>query len=84
MKTTVYLRVAKRSQPYRGSTMKFAASDFPNALLIESGEEFLPTVAFALDLDIPEKMFRQAEQVIAELEIHEEDVEIAAEVRERE
>jgi hypothetical protein len=42
--------------------------------------EYLPTVAFAIVLDIPDSAFAQAEQVIAEITIPESEIQIAAEV----
>ena len=38
----------------------------------------LPTVAFAINVEIPDEAFRQAERVIAELKISEEAIDIAS------
>jgi hypothetical protein len=40
----------------------------------------LPTIAFAIDVEIPDKAFKQAENVIAEIVIPDGSWEIAAEV----
>lgn len=79
MKCKVYMRVAKSSGP---KGYKVAASIRPNyqALTLGSGysERAVPTAAFALELDIPEAIFKRAEQVLAELELDEGDVQVAA------
>jgi hypothetical protein len=81
MKLTVYMRVAKgvRGKP------KVDARTTPNhkPLMASIGnwnEKALPTAAFALDLDIPDEIFHRAETVLAELELTEDDVRVAAEV----
>ena len=70
MKTRVHLRIAKTTSsraPY-----KVAATAKPNHQPITDmyGNAF-PTVAFALDLNIPDGLFRQAERVIAEITVPE-------------
>lgn len=79
MKCKVYMRVAKSRGP---KGYRVAASIRPNyqPLKIEGyNERALPTAAFALDLDIPEEIFRRAEQVLAEIELDAGDVLVAAE-----
>jgi hypothetical protein len=78
MKATVYLRVAKGP---RGP--KFAATTKPSRAPLTTGgwnEKHLPTVAFALLLNIPDEAFDQAGQVIAEIDVPAEQLSIAAEV----
>lgn len=81
MKCRVFLRVAKTksSKGYR-----VAASTRPNDSPIRndawSKPDFFPTVAFAVDLDIPESAFKRAEQVVAALEVPDDAVEVAASV----
>jgi len=82
MKAKVYLRVARGP---RGP--KVAATITPNyaPLMVGSpgyNERALPTVAFAIALDIPEEVLAHAEQVIAELEVPAERALIAAVVEE--
>lgn len=78
MKAKVYLRVARN--PDSGRT-HVAANVRPNSSPLTTGAgDALPTVAFGVVLDIPDRMFKQAEQIIAELKIPESAVEIAAEV----
>lgn len=82
MKTRVYLRVARDK---RGKA-RVVATVKPNARPLEAGGarplDFLPTVAFAVDLNVPDSMFDQASRVVAELTISEDTADIAAEVRE--
>ena len=54
------------------------ASDRPSNEPLSITAGHLPTVAFAIDIDIPDKAFRQAQQVIAELKISEEAIDIAS------
>lgn len=82
MRTRVYLRVARDK---RGKA-RVVATAKPNHRPLESGStrgpyDFLPTVAFAMDLDVPDAMFEQASRVVAELTIADDQAVIAAEVR---
>lgn len=80
MNLRVYLRVAH--QP--SGKPKVAAGVRPSKLPLydSSGNRPIPTVAFAIDLDLPDAMFRAAERVIAELTVPESAAEVAAKVRE--
>lgn len=80
MKTRVHLRVArdKRGRGKVVATLK--PTDTP---LYDGGNDALPTVAFAIDLDVPDVMFSRAAQVIASITIPEEQATIAADVVER-
>lgn len=79
MKATVYMRVAVGS---RGT--KFSATVKPNYAPLTSGSGWyahnLPTAAFALVLDIPDEAFERASQVLAEIQIPNETIQVAAEV----
>jgi hypothetical protein len=80
MKVKAYLRVAKTKGPTR---FKITASTRPNYHALETGgyqSRALPTAAFALTLDIPDTLFAHAEQVLADIELTEADVRVAAEV----
>jgi hypothetical protein len=80
MKVKAYLRVAKD----RNGRSRVQANAKPSqAPLTRSDGTILPTVSFAVELDVPDAMFRRAEQVIATLTIPESQAEIAAEVTER-
>jgi hypothetical protein len=65
MKVRAYLRVAKKPSSSRGPRAILRASvratDEP---VVDSLGNPLPTVAFAVDLDIPDAMFKRAELVI--------------------
>lgn len=79
MKARVYLRVARDK---KRRTTKVMANVKPNhAPIADPSGNLLPTIAFGLDLEIPDKVFEQAEQVIATIQIPDSAAEIAAEVR---
>lgn len=81
MKARAYVRIAKGVGGGRRG-YKFAVSSGPNhEPLTNSHKAALPTVAFALDLDIPDELFKQAEKVVAEINITAKQAKIAAEVR---
>jgi len=80
MKIKTYLRIAKTSRGYRAN----ASTEPDHSPLFISGyrsKKFLPTVHFALLLDIPDNAFDKATEVVAELNIPEEKLEINAEVK---
>ncbi len=69
MKTRIYLRVAKN-----GNKQKVEASIRPTDQPLHKpayrGEkEFLPTVGFAVDFDIPDVLFSKASIVVAEINL---------------
>ena len=78
MKTTVYMRVGK--QRNRRIKTDARTSKPTSAPLYESNGDPMPTVAFALTVDLPDAMFDQARRVIAELTVPDEQAEVAAEV----
>jgi hypothetical protein len=77
MRVKTYVRVGfdKRTRQSKVET-----NPKPNYRPLTRGNAPLPTVAFAIWLDVPDGMFAQAEQVIATLTIPESAVKIAAEV----
>lgn len=82
MKARVYLRVAKTAKRGGNPGFKVAATVKPNAYPLEASDGWLPTAAFAVDLDIPDVMFERASEVLAELVIDPEDASIAAQIPE--
>jgi len=77
MKIKTYLRVAKTSRGY-----KVSAQTKPNhaPLYTDSySKKYLPTVHFAINLDIPNEAFDKASKAIAEINVPEEHLEINAE-----
>ena len=81
MKSKIYLRVAK-SEGRKG--FKVAASTEPNNAPITSqdyrGHTFYPTVAFAVEFNIPDELFDQASKVVAEINIALKQAKIAGEI----
>lgn len=71
MKAKVYLRVAK-GVGRKG--FKVEASPEPNFMPISTqgyrgGTDFHPTISFAMEFDIPDEMFKAAEQTIAQVNL---------------
>lgn len=81
MKTKAYIRVAK----LRNGRSKVEASSRPNPEpLRDSNGYAYPTVGFAVELNLPDKLFTRHEQVLAKLSIPEDQAEILADVVELE
>lgn len=76
MKIRTYLRVAKNGYKYKldASTKHNEAPLFKNTGY--SQKEYLPTVGFAVDFEIPDSMFSKASIVIAEINVQSKDVKI--------
>jgi hypothetical protein len=80
MKTRIYLRVAK-TENRKG--YKVSAGSQPSNEPLNSGSyntTWFPTVAFALDIDVPDEMFKTAERVIAELNVNMKEAQISTEL----
>ena len=81
MKTRIYLRVAKVNNR-RG--YKVDASTTPNYEPLKTANyrsvEFHPTVSFAVDFDIPDGLFKRAEEVIGEINVGMAGAQVNAEV----
>lgn len=80
MKVKAHIRVAKGSNGKSQLTATVKPSTAP--LTMANGTP-LPTIAFAVVFEVPDAMFRQAEQVIATLTIPESQAQIAADITER-
>jgi len=80
MKTRIYLRIARGS---RGKS-RVMASVSPKIEPIKSGSgysvEYLPTVYFAVDFNIPNDLFEQAQIPIAEINVAMKDAKVAGEI----
>lgn len=74
MKQRVYLRIAKH--PRRGQVKVQAGIKPSDAQLVDSARNPMPTIAFAVDVNIPDDMFTKAQKVVAELDVTAEDVKI--------
>lgn len=69
-----HLRVAKHP---RGGKHKIAVSTRPSpSPLTDSSLNAMPTIAFAIDLNIPDEMFVQAQRVVATIDVSADDVTI--------
>lgn len=74
MNLRAHLRVAKHP---RGGKPKIAVSSKPNpAPLTDGNLNAMPTIAFAIDLNIPDDMFVQAQRVVATIDVSADDVTI--------
>lgn len=82
MKTTVYLRIAKGGK----KGFKVEASTVPNNIpIIQKGgygssDLYLPTVSFGVEFDLDEKLFKQAETIVASINVAMKDGVIANEL----
>ncbi|MCP6719718.1 MAG: hypothetical protein KJI72_00110 [Patescibacteria group bacterium] len=79
-KVRAYIRVGKSKR----IDYKVSASPKPNYAPLESlrgmRKEFQPTVAFAVDFDIPDELFEQAEKLIGEVKVSADQATIAADI----
>lgn len=80
MLVRTYLRIGKTRRGY-----KVDASEKPNyePLFVKeygSGKRYIPTVAFGLEFDIPDKLFKGASLIIGLVNVGEEEVRIAANI----
>jgi len=67
MLVTVYMRMARNS---RGGVKSECSSHKPSYVpLTDSIGEPLPTAFFALNLEVPDELFDQAEQVLGEISV---------------
>jgi hypothetical protein len=81
VKVRAHIRVGRNTQSAR-RPYRVDASASPNQMpLVSSTGHTLPTVTFAIDLNIPDELFEQAQRVIAEITIPPEAAQIAAEVK---
>jgi hypothetical protein len=78
MKVTAYVRVARTRT---GKPTVDAGPRPTDEPLKDQHGKALPTVAFALKLDVPEERLRAAEQVLAEIEVSSDEAEIVVGVQ---
>lgn len=60
--------------------IRVLGSENPNQEPMVYMGKHIPTAMFALDLDVPESRFNMAEQVLAEIELMEDNVQISTEI----
>lgn len=68
MKTKIYLRIAKNKK----SGIAVSATTRPSHEPLHAqtyGKAAFPTVAFAVEFDIPDELFKQAEEVVAKINL---------------
>ena len=78
--TKIYVRVGKS---VRGSTRGrtyVSASTKASHEPLQNSQGFVPTVAFAVEVEVPDHLFRNAEKVIANLKVTSSKADICAEV----
>jgi hypothetical protein len=82
MKVRAYIRVAKNGYKYLVAAQAKENSQPLHKVFYgaHANKEFLPTISFAVDLNIPDELFSKASRVIAEINIGLKDAVIAAEV----
>lgn len=75
------MRVAKNGYKYKiDATTKSNETPLVKKGSYGSADEFLPTIAFAVDFDIPDEMFSKASVVIAEINLKSKEVKILSEI----
>lgn len=78
MKTKIYLRISSttgKRRPAVRASMKPDYSPIEGTVSYKQ-KKFFPTVAFAVEVDIPDNAFKRAEKVLATLILKEDDVKI--------
>lgn len=69
MKVRTYIRIAKNGYKYK---VDAHTKEDPTPLYIPSyggQKKFLPTVAFAVDFNVPDELFSNASRVIAQIDV---------------
>lgn len=82
MKIRAYIRVAKNGSKYLVAAQSKENNQPLHKISYGSvgNKEFLPTVAFAVDLNVPDELFAKASRVIAEINVGLKDSVIAADL----
>jgi hypothetical protein len=79
MKYKVYLKIANGGR----AGYKVHASTSPDYLPLSNSQynpTFYPTVAFAVDFNIPDELFKSAERLVAQINIASKEAEIAGDI----
>lgn len=79
MKTKIYLRITNKTgkgKPSVKVSMKPDYSPIESVGYYGRKSKFYPTVAFAVEIDIPDASFKRAEEVVATLNLMEDKVKI--------
>jgi len=76
MKTIIYLRVGKSKEKVRT-----AVDIKPTQMPLKIGTRFIPTVAFGVELDLPDELFAGAALIVGILKVNAEEAKIAASIK---
>lgn len=76
----VYLRVGKARTGSTRGRLYTSASTKVNHEPLTNAQGFVPTIAFAVNIEIPDHLFNNAEKVIADLKVTSSKADICAEV----
>jgi len=76
MRTIVYLRVGKSKDK-----VKFSADAKPDQFPLKIGDRFIPTIAFGVELDLPDQLFSGAALVVGLLKVNAEEAKIASSIK---
>lgn len=76
MRTTVYLRVGKSKD-----RIKVEASPKPSYVPLKIGQRFIPTVAFGVEFDIPDELFKGAAAIVGLMKLTMEQGKIATHIK---
>lgn len=72
MKQTLYVRAAKHP---RGGKSKVVTGTKPSHhALTDSSGNAMPTVSFAVELNVPDELFSRAQRVVASIDVDAQDV----------
>lgn len=76
----VYLRVGKSRTGSTRGRLYTSASTKVNHEPLQNANGFVPTVAFAVSIEIPDHLFANAEKVIADLKVTSSKADVCAEI----
>lgn len=77
----VHLRVGRAVVGRSKGVIYVDAGKKPNHEPLRNAQGAIPTVAFAVNIDVPDHLFRNAERVIADLKVTSSKANICAEVQ---
>jgi hypothetical protein len=79
MKTKLYLRIAKNLSRKGGFISRVSSKPDYEPVSVTDGRrrtKFYPTVSFVVEIELPDEAFKKAEQVVARLNIENEQVKV--------
>lgn len=81
MATKIYVRVGKAVRGSSRGRTYVSASTTVNHEPLRNSQGFVPTVAFAVEIEVPDHLFRNAEKVIASMKVTSSKADICAEIQ---